>query len=129
MTVAALFIVGSPTRTSTWPTAISCCSSASESVLSSSAGFCGPVVRLSAAALNLPCLEPPQAEPVKAVRPQHHDVELTTDSGKNAAAEHLDRNGTRKCGEVQLYRLSGFRQVVHCKNCLTSERPGEREHA
>src|SRR5262245_65232333 len=101
MTVAALFKVGSPTSTSTWPTAISCRSRASDRALSS-AGFCEAVVRLSAAVMNLPCLQPPQTEPVEAVRPQHHDVRLGPDSGENAAAEHLDRDRTGECREVDL---------------------------
>src|SRR6516164_7225304 len=109
MTVAALFKVGRPTTTSTWPTAINCRSRASDSALSSD-GFCEPIVRLSATAMNLPCLQPPQTEPVKAVRPQHHDVRLGPDSGKNAAAEHLDRDRAGECGKVQLHGLRGSRQ-------------------
>src|ERR1700687_310787 len=102
---------------STWPTAISCRSGASQRVLSSSTVF---------GAMRL---QPAQPEPIKGVRPHHHDVRRMTDSRKDAGAEHLDRNGAGRRREIELYGLSGSREVVDGQDRVAPERPGERQHA
>ena len=113
--VAALFKVGSPTRMSTWPTAISCRSNASERVLSCST--------------SRPRAEPAQPEPVEIVRPHHHDVRLPSDARKDAAAEHLDRDGAGEPGQIELHHLRGSGEVADHEHRVASERPRERQHA
>src|SRR5262249_28220834 len=102
--VAALFNVGRTTRTSTWPTAISCDSSASESELSCST------------------LQPAQPEPVEVVRAHHHHVRRLSDAGKDAVTEHLNRNGSCDSREVELDGLCSARQISDDENHLAAER-------
>ena len=73
--------------------------------------------------------QPAQPEPIEVIRPHHHDVRLASDARKDAAAEHLDRNGAGQRGQIQLHDLSRARQVADDQHRLASERARERQHA
>ena len=114
--VAALFKVGSPTRMSTWPTAISCRRSASETMRRRRR--CRGIAE-----------QPAQPEPIEIVGPHHHDVRLPPDARKDAAAEHLDRDGAGEPRQVELHDLRGSGEIADHEHGVASERPRERQHA
>src|SRR5688572_27996881 len=138
-TVEALFKVGSPTRMSTWPTAISCRSSPSDRVLSLSTrrledherglALARPGSETGSTSEGRASLEPAQPEPVKVVRPHHHDVRGRSDSRKDAAAEHLDRDGASQSRQVEFGDLRGAGEVADHEHRVASEGPRERQHA
>src|SRR5687767_6366863 len=74
-------------------------------------------------------LEPAHTEPIKIIRPHHHDVRLPSDSRKDTAAEHLDGDGAAEPGKIEFDDLCGSREVADHEHRVVSERPREREDA
>src|SRR5215475_8961299 len=74
------------------------------------------------------CSDPPQAEPIKLVRPHRQQVRQISDAWKDILAEHLDQNISLVALEIEFHRLRSARKIVHDQNGFFFELPHVRKH-